>query len=290
MSLLLALLQVLPGSSLDAHAGEVRQAAWTPDGKLLLTLGDGELRIWIAASRRLLHAVPAADRFAISPDGAWTATAGAVYATATGERRAAFDPGRLSALAWNGASFVTATPIAAGLSVRTRDVDGRELASFAIPTGRRSTLVAVHAGRLAFGAADLSVRVWDVAEKRERARLEGPTDRLTALEIDGPRTVAACADGQVRFWVDGRLVRTLEGGGPAAWSGDRAVVLGADGLELWNSADWTRQGVFAGPGTGVWTPSCVVFPPTGRLAAGGTLIAKVAVAGRKVSGPVYFWR
>ncbi|HYE98502.1 MAG TPA: hypothetical protein VEJ18_06290 [Planctomycetota bacterium] len=291
--LLALLLQTLPSSSLAAHEDATARLAWTPEGKLLLTRGDGTLKIWIASTRRLLHAIPApGDDLALSPDGAWAATEGAIWAVATGLRRAGFDAGRVLAMGWSADSrtLVTATLISGGLQVRSWTLDGAEAAAFAIPTPGDARAVAVAGNRLAFGAPDLSVRVWDVADRRPIATLEGPGDRLTDLLVDGPRVAAACADGQVRFWTDGRLVRALEGGGPIAWSGDRAVVRGADGLELWDLGAGTRQAVFAGPGTGVWSPACVAFPPGGRLAAGGTLIAKVAAPGRRVSGPVYVWK
>ena len=67
-------------TTLHGHTGAVVDAAWTPDGELLLTAGDdGFVRVWNAEAGKALAAVALAgssSALAIAPDGGRVAVLG----------------------------------------------------------------------------------------------------------------------------------------------------------------------------------------------------------------------
>ena len=70
------------------------------------------------------------------------------------------------------------------------------------------------AGRLASASNDHTVKIWDIAEARCVATLEGHRDRVYALAVlDAGRLVSASHDRTVKIWdvAAARCVATLEG-------------------------------------------------------------------------------
>jgi WD40 repeat protein len=56
--------------------------------------------------------------------------------------------------------------------------------------------------RLVSASADMTLRVWDLAERKETHRLEGHTDIITNLAVspDGTRALTCSQDRTVRLW------------------------------------------------------------------------------------------
>jgi WD40 repeat protein len=312
-AVLLLGLQELPQRALPAHRDATDFVGYTPDGRFFLTAGasDRTVKVWLTDSWKVLHTFPEkAEAMAIRPDGGLAAVGGATRTTiwnlTTGNSVHALDTGLTRAVGWSsdGKSLTTVSAINGGLSVRLWTMpEARERKSFAIPLAvePRAWAVAPGGAAVAVPFPDGTVRLWDAAEGKERSSLGGPLDRVTAFAFSPDASVLATsgAEKTVRFWdaSRGKELKLLYGdyGAPRVaftWDGALAAVSAEAGIELWDVKALKRlDAVFGGPGTGIWTPSCLEFSPDGRwLAAGGVLIAKDAPAGKRVSGPVFFWK
>jgi len=305
--------QELPSRALPAHPGSTDSVGYTSDGKLFLTAGaqDRQIKVWLTATWKVLYTFPEqAEAVAIRPDGGLVAVGGptrtTVWNLVTGNPVHALETGRTQALGWSsdGKSLTTVSTVKGGLQVRLWDMpDARERKSFviALAADPRARAVAPGGVTVAVPFPDGSVRLWDAAEGKERLSLAGQVDRVTAFAFSADASILATSgvEKTVRFWdvPRGKELKLLYGeyGSPrVAFSRDGALaaVSAEAGIEIWDVKALKRlDAVFGGPGTGIWTPSCLEFSPDGRwLAAGGVLIAKDAPAGKRVSGPVFFWK
>jgi WD40 repeat protein/serine/threonine protein kinase len=229
--------------ALVGHAQAVNSAAFSPDGKRLVTASDDRtIRIWDAdTGRPILLLLGHRDRVpsvVFSPDGQRVLT-GSVDHTA-----------RL----WDAASGRESGLLGAHtLSVKH--------AAFS-PDGHR----------IATASSDRTARLWDADTGRELLPLTGHTDTVTWVEFspDSTRVVTASRDHSVRIWnaASGKQLLTLSGHegwvNSAAYApdGTRIVTSSDDGsARLWDAASGRELRSLAGLTRPVLS---ALFAPDGR--------------------------
>lgn len=263
----LARWQVDKGSHLTSQAAadsELSALAVSHDGVLIATAAiDGQIQILDALSgvtlRTLRGNVEAVRTMAISP-------AGTLLAAASEDRRLRlWRRPEVGATAQPGWELFCDVDLERTLASRVQALafappDGRVLAL--LLEGRRTALLDVTScpakllpaladandwqkalafssdgTRLALGADDGSIRVWDVVEKRLRATLLGHRDEVRALAFsptDSGLLVSGSLDKTVRLW---RVAGGKElAASPEQTEGVRALAFSTDGQQLASSA------------------------------------------------------
>ena len=201
----------------DDESGNVRSAAFSPDGRRIVTASnDKSARVWDAATGRQLAVLSGHDQAvrtaAFSPDGRRIVTASADQ----------------TARIWDAA---TAKP----LDVLSGHADMVWSAAFS-PDGRR-IVTASH---------DQTARVWDADTAKQLAVLSGHGDILwsAAWSPDGRRIVTASIDRTARIWdaAGGVQLAVLSGHGDgvlsARWSPDGRRIITAsidDTVRIWDA-------------------------------------------------------
>ncbi|MBY0230564.1 MAG: WD40 repeat domain-containing protein [Gemmataceae bacterium] len=224
------------GDSRFRHGGWVLAAAYSPDGRMLVSAGRAGLRLWDARTGKLLRRIGEADRydraFAFSPDSRRIALAG-------------FD------------------------SVKLLDVDtGECLREF---KGHEDVVCSVAwspEGKLvASGATDGTVLLWDPDTGKQRHRLKGhAADPWTiAFRADGGMLVTTDHKGTVQAWhpsTGKRLWRAEDMGDirGVAFHGMRLATASDAGVRVWDSAKGTSEEVREG------SAFAVSYSPSGKLA------------------------
>ncbi len=168
--------------------------------------------------------------------------------------------------------------------VRVFDTEsGKEIATFEHPAEidvmGRSIAWRGDGRLLAVGCSDSMIYVWDVAQRRMQAALEGHQDQLILLAFshDGKFLLSQSWDGTTRLWdaVRGRQRLVISGlfAGVSAVDSKLALVTG-DGLGLWEMAEARECRVLHHGMIGNRTPrpealgpTCVDYSPDGHLLA-----------------------
>jgi WD40 repeat protein len=228
------------------HSGDVTTVAFSADGKRVLagigfdgkpeaTTDQGKIKVWDAASGKLLLTLrghgKGVNAAAFTPDGS-RIVSGGIWDVAP---NAATGFGKLRF--WNAET---------GELIRTIDAHHEAIEALAIsPDGTRvatgSSLDPVSFGRL---YQIETIRLWDAATGTLIRTFGGPTVPVQALAFspDGGRLLSGSDDNLVRLWdaASGKLIRTFDGHSGAvttvAFSADgtRVVSGSADGtLRIW---------------------------------------------------------
>jgi WD40 repeat protein len=242
---------------LRGHSGSVDYAAFTADGRHVLTVDGGRtLRLWDPATGfALLTFRTAADTSVVapSPAGDLVVTAlrsnhlATVWSVANGERRTDLlgHSGPVSCAGWSGTATRVITASWDG-SARVWDVaSGRNLAEF---PGHGSQYKRVCPslspdGALALvGGSDDVVRVWNVAQRHLVLELRGHTRGLNSVawSADGALIVTSGNDSLVRVWeaLSGRVVKEVpmryqRGRGALSTDKHWLITTGGDNLRVW---------------------------------------------------------
>jgi WD40 repeat protein len=267
------------------HGGPVYVAAFSPDGKLIVTAStDNTARIWDAATGQLLatlagHTGPVNDA-AFSIDGrlivtasddntarVWDAATGRMLATLSGPgvevRKAAFSP--------DGKRIVTAS---ADHAARVWNAETGEL--LAMLNGHSGVVYQAafspDGKRIVTASDDHTARVWDAATGASLATLAGH-ERVVysaAFSRDGKRIVTASWDQTARVWdaENGHLLATLAGHSGALYDAEfspdsmRIVTASADHTaQVWDAETGRPLATLTGHTAPV---NGAVFSPDGR--------------------------
>jgi eukaryotic-like serine/threonine-protein kinase len=215
-------------SILSGHTAIVESAAFSPDGKIIVTASDDKtIRLWDAATSRqilLLNGHTGRVNFAqFSPDGGRLVSASAdksvrIWDAATG-REALLLSGHAGTV--NSARF---SPDGSRVVSASGDQTAR---IWDTTTGREMTVLKGHSARVnsavfspdgrsvATASWDNSARIWDAATGRVMTVLSGHSGHVNcaAFSPDGRRIATASADKSARIWdvATGRELMRLSG-------------------------------------------------------------------------------
>jgi WD40 repeat protein/serine/threonine protein kinase len=200
---------------LSGHRQAVRSLAFSPDGKLLASLGDeGRVKLWNVATGVLKRSWPAQrSGLAFSRDGrrlAWAVAQGAVIwdlAADKKERTFLGHDGSLTSLAFSPDGLALATAGRDGVILIWDRKSGLPVRSLMAKGGIWGLTFHDNGRTLAGGSGDGQVRVWDAHTGREAARLRGHAGAVWGVAwAPGGRTLASGSiDGTVKTWDIGSL-------------------------------------------------------------------------------------
>ncbi len=272
---------------LRGHKGVVVAAAYSPDGRLIVTASaDHTARLWEAETGRLLSTLVGHTNWvysvAFSPDGRsfvttsfdktarlWDASTGRCLAVMEGHTDNVHSP----AFSPDGKLIVTC------------GVDGTARVWDSV-TGRNVTVLRGHMGEVRTAVFspggehvvttgfDRMARVWDVKTWKTVAVLEGHTDKVlnATFSPDGKWLVTVSNDKTGRVWRTGtwQSVAVLSGheGGVnnAAFSTDGKLVATSSGdgtSRIWEASTWQTLRELHGHTSGLRS---IAFSPDGKLA------------------------
>ena len=281
---------VAPMAEIEAHRGSISGAAYTDDGRRIVTTGaDGTMKVWDAAFRNLVRTIELDDGPATS-----LALSGARALTGHANGKVVlWDIDRAEKIATvqrNEANIwaVAFTGDADHFAVASHDWkialwDARQTAApLQVLEGHENAVQSLAYSRqqllLASGSADRTVRVWNLDTLALKRSYRGPRDFVTSVAFSqsGKLLAAGSLDGRIQVWsvLSSRRLRALNGhrGRIAdiafSPSGDQLASAGEDGtVRVWD----LQRGRIVRALTGhVGGATAVAFAPDGQhLASAG---------------------
>lgn len=281
--------KLLPRISLVGHTGSLNDAAWSPNGRRVVTAGDdGTARIWDpATSEQVVPPLQHGDyvsRAAFSPDGTHVVTASAdhtarIWDAATGApvSRPFVHPDKLIRVVYSPDGERIATVCMDGTARIWNVATGAQVG---LPIQHRTMILQVtfspDSTLLLTAGNDSAAYLWDAQTGERRASLaheENKPVQSAAFSADGTRVVTASFEGTARVWE----VATGEPSSPPFGRGGRLWSTGftADGLHVFTAGDsgvqiwrWDRRigpYVVAAFLDGAWVASAELSPDGKRL-------------------------
>ena len=232
--------------ALPGPASSIKDLAFSRNGEqLIISSGDSMLKVWDVASGSLStietgHTGPITS-LAASHDGKTVATTSQDYKVKLWDTTSLFGKNTRALLSLDHPAVVFAVAFN--------------------PTG----------DKLATGASDGSLRIWNIADGTKVQTFSGQVGEIldVAYSPDGKRLAAASSDGSVKIWemTTGKSILTLNGHTNAvialAFSpdGTRIATASRDGnARLWDAATGAELLAFPGDGGGL---NDIVFSPDG---------------------------
>jgi eukaryotic-like serine/threonine-protein kinase len=291
-------------STLAGYGTDVRDLAFSPDGKSLAIGTSSAITIWDLQDGKARSALDAKggplSRLAFSPEGSILAVALAdgtigLWNASTGQPKSrlkghtamvlsvAFSPdGRILASTSSDNTIRLWNPTSGNLvDVLTEHTDRVWSVAFS-PDG----------ATLASGGDDLAVLLWQVGSRKPKAKLNGHTNNITKVLFspDGMTLASADDNGLIRLWdpATGNAKAICKGHTNTlvalAFSADSTILAsgGEDGtIKLWNLASVTPATFLAGHDGEVF--SVAISPDSSTLASAGvngTIMLWDAATGR----------
>ncbi|MEV0615448.1 protein kinase [Nonomuraea sp. NPDC050404] len=256
---------------------------FSPDGRLLALPGDGEVRVWNVAERRLAGSYPLKDPghgLAFSQDGRvlrYLSGTGSVVSLDVSGLPAPSDDGHVAAFSGNGR--VAAKEV--GNAIELTDTEKRRQLGRIAAAGD----LAFDAGGRLLAVAGDPVTVWEVAGGRQVAAIDAGGDvPAVALSPDG-RTLATARGRTLETWdvQEGRRIKAYEG------AGDLAMAFSPDGSTLAagvNLLNLRTGQVTPLDLTGGAAPTALAFSPDGRRLAFGLEGGRVLLVNVRERKPI----
>jgi WD40 repeat protein/serine/threonine protein kinase len=289
-----------------ATAGHMWSAAFSPDGRQLITTDDACAKIWDARTSGLLFTLPHGDTVyhaVYSADGTRLITASGdgtvkIWDAATGARLRelthAGKPPRYYAVAISPDDRLIAAIDMAGAVADAWDaVSGTLLAELRNDASGFPSIAFSSTGRWLATSGGNDVRVFDTGTWSQAFTIAGPRIRALSFDPTGPRLATGSAAGDASIWELPSGARThhlREIGEPVnavAFSPDgRLVATGSsDGAEqIWQAATGALQSQLNALRSKI---SVIAFDPTSRLVvaagASGTVVVEDAALGMPVT-------
>jgi WD40 repeat protein/tRNA A-37 threonylcarbamoyl transferase component Bud32 len=226
--------------TLEGHAAALDRVTYSPDSRHLVSVGeDGRVIVWNARAGEKLKVLEAGSRqhaVAVSPDGKLLVSGGAdgavtLWKFPSGEKlkSARLHEKAVQDLAFSPRGDRLVSGDRAGWVKLLAAADLRELASFRAHEegkefGVECLAISPDGARLATGGSGSDVRIWDLATRKQAARLAGHTAQVVSLVFgsDGRRLISGAYDDLAILW-------DLETGKPLTrFRGHTSAVLALD--------------------------------------------------------------
>jgi len=288
-----------------AAAGHMWSAAFSPDGRQIVTTDDAGARIWDARTNRLVFALPHGDtvyQAVYSADGARLVTAVGdstvrIWDTATGKCLHTLSHGG-RALRYYAVAISPDGKLVAAIDMAGAVADAWDAASGELLTEQRNDesrfpSIAFSAdGRWLATSGGNDVRVFDTGTWSQALTIAGPRIRALRFDPTGPRLVTGSATGDVSIWdlPSGSRTRHLrELGEPVnavAFSPDGQLLACGDGggaEQIWQMSSGALQSQLNAVRSKI---SMIEFDPTSKLVVAAGASGMVVVADVAVGMPV----